>query len=525
MVSVVDRVRLWRICAVLALAGTVQAGAVPPTPERAMLGGSPSRNNVSGEKALPASFDLATGRGVKARAELGNESYAGPVVAGGRVFLGTNNERPRNPGVSGDRGVLLAFSAVDGAFLWQATHAKLAAGRSQDWPLQGLCSTPAVEGDRLYYLSNRGEAVALDTQGFRDGENDGPFTAETVRGENEADFVWTLDLIGSLGIVPHYMIASSPVVAGDLLFFVTGNGPGSQGKIPAPGAPSFAAVDRHTGQVRWRDASPGAGLVDGQWGSPAHGLLAGRNQVVFPGGDGRLYAFDPETGRPLWSFDANLLAAPAAPSAKGAAPNRAALLAAPVIHEGRVYVGLGRDPQHSPEPGRLWALDIRPAGEGRFEAVPAWSLGGSDFSTTLSSVAVLDGIVYAADFAGFLRAIDAGSGKILWKYDTFAAVWGSPLVADGKVYLGDEDGDLTVLRAGKKLEVLSEVNLGAAIYTTPAARDGALYVTTRTRLYVFAEGARGPLEGGGPVQGYTPSKSVDLSWLSGNVDSRALSSR
>jgi outer membrane protein assembly factor BamB len=451
-----------------------------------MLGGSPSRNNVSVEKGLPSSFDPATGRGVKYRVELGSETYAGPVVADGRVFVGTNNEHPRDPGSPGDRGVLLAFSAADGAFLWQATHAKLAAGRAQDWPLQGLCSTPAVEGDRLYYLSNRGEVVALDTEGFRDGENDGPFTGESARGERDADVVWTLDLIGSLGVVPHYMTASSPLLAGDLLFFVTGNGPGTDGRVPAPAAPSFVAIDRNTGQVRWRDASPGAGLLDGQWGSPSYGLLAGRPQVVFPGGDGRLYAFDPETGRPLWSFDANR------PVSSNGKPSRAALIAAPVLHDGRVYVSLGRDPQQPAEPGRLWALDVRPAGEDRFEAVPVWSLGGPDFSTTLSAVVVADGIVYAADFAGYLRALDAATGKVLWKHDAFAAVWGSPLVADGKVYLGDEDGDLAVLRAGNRLEVLAEVNLGAPVYTTPAARDGALYVATSSRLYVLAEGKPQP---------------------------------
>ncbi|HSF39636.1 MAG TPA: PQQ-binding-like beta-propeller repeat protein [Thermoanaerobaculia bacterium] len=469
---------------VLAIGAVLWAGAAGPGSERAMLGGIPSRNPVSAEKNLPSSFDPATGRNVKWMAELGNEAYAGPVVAGGRVFAGTNNELPRDPGAVGDRGVLMAFSAADGTFLWQSTHPKLAAGRAQDWPLQGVCSTPAIEGDRLYYLSNRGEAVALDAQGFRDGENDGPLTSEAARGERDADVVWTLDLIGKLGVVPRYMTASSPVVAGDLLFVVTGNGRGPDGKVPAPKAPSFVAIDRHTGQVRWSDASPGEDLLEGQWGSPSYGTLAGRPQVVFPGGDGRLYAFEPETGRLLWSFDANR-----APSLGTNPAPRAPLIASPVLHDGRVYAALGRDPQHSAEPGRLWALDIRPAGKGRFEAVPAWSLGGADFSTTLSSVAVDGGLVYAADFAGFLRAIDAATGKVLWTYDAFAAVWGSPLLADGKIYLGDQDGDLAVLRAGRRLEVLAEVDLGTSVLTTPAARDGVLYVVTSSRLYALAAGA------------------------------------
>ena len=118
-------------------------------PERAMFGITPSRNMVSIETGLPEKWDVETGLNVKWQAALGSQSYAGPVVAGGKVFVGTNNEGLRNPKLDGDRGVILVFRESDGEFLWQAAHAKLAAGRVNDWPLQGICSTPYVEGDRL----------------------------------------------------------------------------------------------------------------------------------------------------------------------------------------------------------------------------------------------------------------------------------------------------------------------------------------------------------------------------------------
>jgi outer membrane protein assembly factor BamB len=444
----------------------------PANTERAMLGGSPERNLVVAEKGLPTTWDVATGRNVKWTAELGGASYAGPVVAGGRVFVGTNNEHPRNPKVQGDQGILLALSAADGHLLWQAAHPKLAAGRAQDWPQVGLCSTPAVEGDALYYLSNRAEVVALAAgTGAR---------------------LWTLDLL-KLGVVPHYMTSSSPVVAGNLLFAVTGNGP-ADGKVPASAAPSFIAVDRRTGKLRWSDSSPGARLLDGQWGSPAYGTLAGRPQVVFPGGDGWLYAFAPETGKLLWKFDANQPPASAGGGGGGGQRTHESLVATPVLHDGRLYVGLGHDPQNPASHGRLWALESRADGT----VHPVWSLGGDDFQTTLSNVVVADGIVYAADFAGFLHAIDAATGKQLWKQDTLAAVWSSPLVADGKVYLGDEDGDLLVFKAGREAKLLGKANLGQAIYTTPTAKDGVLYIATRSRLFALQEGRKGAP--GGPAK-------------------------
>ena len=85
---------------------------------------------------------------------------------------------------------------------------------------------------------------------------------------------------------------------------------------------------------------------------------------------------------------------------------------------------------------------------------------------------------------------DPDTGEEFWTYDAFAAVWGSPFVVDGKVLLGDEDGDIAVLRAGKEMELLGEYNLGAAVYCTPVAKDGVLYVLTRNRIWALQEGAQ-----------------------------------
>ena len=138
--------------------------------EIALWGGTLNRNMVSTEKNIPASWDMTTGENIKWTAELGSQSYAGPLVIGGKVFVGTNNKALRNPKLTGDRGVIMAFNESDGKFLWQATHTKLTSGRVNDWPLQGICSTPFIEGDRLYYISNRCEVVCIDTEAFLDGE-------------------------------------------------------------------------------------------------------------------------------------------------------------------------------------------------------------------------------------------------------------------------------------------------------------------------------------------------------------------
>ena len=118
-----------------------------------------------------------------------------------------------------------------------------------------------------------------------------------------------------------------------------------------------------------------------------------------------------------------------------------------------------------------------------------WSRDGDDFYRTLSSAAIADGVLYISSLSGFLHALDVNTGEEFWTYDAFAAVWGSAFVVDGKVFLGDEDGDVAVLRAGKEMELLAEINMGASVYSTPVVRDGVLYILTRNRVWAIQEGA------------------------------------
>src|SRR5262245_25486482 len=191
-----------------------------------MFGGNWDRNMVNPfEKNMPVEWNLEDGmhQNVKWVASLGSRSYGGPVIAGGKIFLGTNNQAPRNLAILGDKGILMCFRESDGKFLWQAVHDKLAAGRAQDWPLEGLPSMPAVEGNRLYYVSNRCELICADTEGFLDGKNDGVQDEKYV-GPFDADVIWRLDMIKDLGVFPHNLAICSPLIVGDLIFVVTGNG-------------------------------------------------------------------------------------------------------------------------------------------------------------------------------------------------------------------------------------------------------------------------------------------------------------
>ncbi len=102
---------------------------------------------------------------------------------------------------------------------------------------------------------------------------------------------------------------------------------------------------------------------------------------------------------------------------------------------------------------------------------------------------ISEGLVYISDFKGVLHCLDVKTGKPYWTFDIQSPIWGSPLVADGKVYFGDADGDIVVLKAGVEMKKLSVVDMGDSVYSTPVPANGVLYVMTRSRLYAIAVNA------------------------------------
>ena len=447
-----------------------------------MWGGSTDRNMVSGETGIPSTWDIKTKKNIKWIAPLGSQTYGNPVIVNGKIFIGTNNNGNLRPGIKGDKGVIVCLDEKTGKFLWQATHDKLPTGRVNDWPEQGICSSPWVSGDRIYYVSNRCELVCADVNGFLDGENDGPFKDEKYKEKQDADIIWILDMFEELEAFPHNLATCSPVGAGDVVFVATSNGV-DEGhlNVPMPDAPDFLAVDKNTGKILWERNDVGDKVLHGQWSSPAYAVIDGTPQVIFGGGDGWCYSYAAKTGEVLWKFDLNPKDSKWILGGRG---TRNAIIATPVIYDNKVFLSVGQDPEHGEGVGHLYAIDATQRGD-ITTAGRVWHVGGDDFHRTMSSVAIADGLLYASDLSGYLYCLDLKTGKRHWRYDTFSAIWGSPFVVDGKVLLGDEDGDVVVLEHGKKMKEITTINMDNAVYTTPVASNGVLYITNRRALFAI----------------------------------------
>ncbi len=599
--------------------------------------GTSYRNNTPIGTNIPTEweigdFDRKTGRwisddaqNIKWVARVGSQTYGNPVIAGGRVFVGTNNSGgylPRYP-AKVDLGCLLSFDEQTGEFLWQDSNEKLPTGRVHDWPLQGICCAPLVEGNRLWYVTNRGEVVCLDTEGFQDGEDDGPVKSElgrlfdirkrddaesdevdpaitaldggslndalrqrfaaagmelpsevkvttitankkwyikanvngnlraiqvalqgpklsafkiiTPADQHEADTIWRFNMMAKLRVSQHNMCSCSVTAVGDILFVNTSNGVDEAHiSCPSPDAPSFIAMNKHTGEVYWTDGSPGQYILHGQWSSPAAGQLGGVPQVIFGGGDGWVYSFAAnkgKNGKPelLWKFDANPKKSQWILGGSGTRNN---IIATPVIYDGLVYVAVGQDPEHGEGVGHLWCIDptkrgdvsptlavksdehSKPIPRRREQSVKPelgetaipnpnsaaiWQYTQSDQNNdgeidfeeemhrSCGTVAIKDDLLYIADFSGLFHCLNAKTGSVHWTYDMLAAAWGSPVIVDGHVFIGDEDGDVCVFNlTAEKHEPIAEMNMGNSVYSTPVVANGVLFIANRAHVFAIA---------------------------------------
>ena len=482
-------------------------------------GHGPERNMVSSETNLPDTFnpgkykpntedvDMATTKGIKWVVKVGSQCYGNPTVAGGKVFVGTNNESPRDPKIIGDRGILMCLDEATGKFLWQLAVPKLGTGKVSDWEFLGICSPPQIEGDRAYLVTNRCEAICLDVNGMANGNDGvqdegkylaGPGKPPLTPGPQDADIIWRLDMRNEVGVFPHNATSSAVLIVGDKLFVTTSNGQDwSHVNIPSPKAPAMICLDKKTGALLGEEASGvSQNILHCNWSSPSLGKANGRDLVVFGGGDGLAYGFDPDPIdgpegfkilKELWRYDC----IPAHYRMKDGKPIKytmpegpSEVIATPVIYKNRAYISIGQDPEHGDGLGYMSCIDITKTGN-ITQGGKLWTY--DKITRTISTASIVNDLVFVGDFGGNVHCLDAETGKPYWVQNTGSHIWGSTLAADGKVYIGNEDGDFFILQAGKEKKVIAKISFPAPVYSTPVAANGTLFVATPTHLYAIAK--------------------------------------
>jgi len=471
--------------------------------------GHDDRNMVSPETGLPDTVNpgkKGAALHLKWTVKLSTKAYGTPVVANGRIFVGTNNNNPRLPQYTGDRGVLLCLDEKDGHLLWEFSTPRNGALKNFDHLGLGLCSSPYVDGDRLYLMTTRCELVCLTTAGLGGG-NIGPFKdeakyysgADFAKGggktfeltKTDADIVWLYDLVKELKVSPHDSTDCSPLVHGDIVFTSSNNGVNQGHKVSdAPDAPTLCAFNKNTGAlVATDDCHMSRKVFHGHWSNPTLARINGKDAVLYGSGEGILYAFDAEpvaSAEPgkagllqkLWSSDANPPEHRAKDYHNREGPSD--VIGTPAIFKDRIYLTVGQDPNHGDGIGNLSCFDLN-------TGKVLWHDPTIHRSLCTCSIAEIGGqtLLFVGDFGGYVYCYDAITGKQYWVHNTESAIWGSTLVADGKVYVGNTRGELLVFAASKDKKILSTNAFGSPIQNSPVAANGVLYVMTHTDLFAF----------------------------------------
>jgi outer membrane protein assembly factor BamB len=368
--------------------------------------------------------EWSTTKNVAWKQPIAGMGWASPIVLKGRVYLTT--AVPAEDSKKKDQSLCaVCLDAATGKRHWQ-TEVFHQDGKKAP-PIHKKAShaspSPLTDGERLYVHFGHQGTACLDLAG---------------------NVLWRNT---ELHYAPVHGNGGSTILVGDRLIFAVDGGDKQ----------FMVALDKTTGKVAWRTDRHCEAPKKFSFGTPLAITVAGKTQVVCPFSHG-VAAYDPMDGAEIWRVQTDGYS----------------VIPRPVFGHGLVYLSSGYD--------RPTLLAIRPDGKGDVtDSHIAWSTT-KGAPHTPSPLLVGDELYTISD-TGNASCVDARTGKVHWQKRVEGNFSASPMYADGKIYLQSEEGVGTVLRAGKKYEVLAENPMAERTFASYAAADGAIFLRTETMLY------------------------------------------
>ena len=408
----------------------------------------PGSQGISRETRLPASW--APDRNVAWKVEVPGRGHSAPVVWNDRIFLTTAIEGEIVPGAK-------AVEHMDSGKPFLHPDA-MGADRKQTYK---VLAYDGKTGKLLW------EHIAWEGAPFDSRHRKGSFASPSVATDGKlvfayfgAEGVYAYDVDGkpvwkaSVGQVKTLGLgaASSPLLYQDLLILQCDDDSGEDSAI--------VALDTRTGKERWRTRRP----VQVSWSTPVLVALGTRTELVTNGTEW-IIAYDPSTGKELWRT-------------KGVESNA---IHTPVVGDGVVIVTAGFPAKKT--------IAIKPGGSGDVTKTGQILWTYEKGTAYVVSPILYDDLLYLVNDRGVITAMDAGTGDIKYeggRVPVPASFMGSPIAAEGKIFMTSEDGDTFVIRAGAKHEVLGTNSVGEPVYTTPAISNGRIYIRGEKHLFAIA---------------------------------------
>jgi len=401
----------------------------------------PNRDGVSTEKNLPVKWS-PTGENLAWRAPYGGRSA--PIVMGDRVYL-------QNSAGKGEtlQERLMCFNADTGKLLWEHRFNVY------------LSDVPP---HRVGWASPVGDPATGNVYVFGVGGN-------LIGLNRDGKVLWERSLAEDFGLLTtHGGRTVSPIIDGDLLIV---SGVTFQWGQHGRGAHRFMAFDKKTGETMWVSA-PGGRPYDTTYAPPIIVNVNGTRLLIQGGSDGFVYAIKPQTGEPVWKIEIS----------------KRGLNTGVVVYNNLAILTHSEENLDSSEMGMMLAVDATAKGEIKKDQIK-WSTYGwqGGFSSP-----VLDGDrLYQVDNGANIAAFDVNTGKQLWLKNLGTIQKASPVLADGKLYVGTENGKFYILKpSATGCEILDEDQLGTeelpeAIVGSAAVSNGRVYFASDSGLYAIGK--------------------------------------
>jgi outer membrane protein assembly factor BamB len=406
----------------------------------------PTQNGVSGETNLIDNWSLDDGKNVVWTSEVGGR--ATPIVSRGKVYLNCRTNHPLvGPEKVHLRDQVICWDAVTGKELW----------RDEFNVFQTDIPAPRVGWAAMAADGETGNVYCHAVSGM--------FICYSADGER----LWEYSLFEDFGKISGYGgRTQTPIIDEDrvIVSFMKMNW--GDEKAPPP-KQTYYAFDKKTGELIWKSV-PGGKPYDTNYSAPMVAVIDGTRMLIGGNSDGGVHAIHARTGEKLWSFRMSF---------RG-------LNASAVVEGNNVFISHGEDNIDNSEFGRIQCID----GTGRgdiTESHSVWRVDGVKAGYT--GLVVKDGILYVVADTGKLYAYDSKTGEELWTHVLGTVGKGSPVWADGKLYVMEVNGNIHILKPSRtSCEQLSHVTLEATqaqgadeIYASPAISNGLIYFVTRDR--------------------------------------------
>ncbi len=430
---------LGRAAVVAALtAGTIAVTSAADWPEWR----GPSRDGRSAETNLPSRWS-PQGENLAWRIPVGGRSA--PVAFGNRIYI--NSPTPGDPAATQER--LIAIDAETGKIVWERSFSLFLSDVPQH---RASWASPAVDPEtgNVYLFTVAAQLVCVSPDG---------------------KVLWDRSLTDEYGAVTtHGGRTTSPIIEGDKL--ILNSLILAWGDLNRPGNRYFA-FDKKTGQTIWI-SSPQARHYDTNYSTPIVATIDGTRAMIVGGTDGVYHALKVNTGEKLWSIEVS----------------KRAILNSALFRDNVAYITHGEENIDTTEMGMIAAVDATKGGVLTADAFK-WRTRG--FLPTFASPVMDNERLYTMDNSAIIGAFDLKTGAKVWEKTLGTLQKGSPVLADGKLYVGTENGKFYILRpSATGVEVLDEDVLGTpqapeVIVASPIVSDGRIYVTSMDAMYAIGK--------------------------------------